>query len=88
MTKKEQTEHLLNLVSKNHPDYNQVDAAIFYALDEYVHYDDLLEAEEHIAKLKVDLKVQGLAIITLLKRIEEIDEKIQITGLFNKKKEQ
>tara|TARA_R100000935_G_C2835071_1_gene167610 strand:+ start:520 stop:783 length:264 start_codon:yes stop_codon:yes gene_type:complete len=87
MTKKEQTEHIINLVTRNHPNFQQVDKSIYLALDEYVNYDDLLEAEEHIAKCKVDLKVHGLAIITLLKRIEEIDAKIEITGLFNKNKD-
>ena len=84
MTKKEQTEHLLYLVTRNHPDFQQVDASIYLALDEYVHNDDLLDAEEQIAKCKIDLKVHQLAIITLVKRIEEIDAKIEITGLFNK----
>jgi len=92
MTKKEQTEHLLDLVTRNHPDFHQVDASIDFALEDFVEIDDMVELVHSVADLEElveayasAFKVQLAENIKLYDRVKQIEIAIEIQGYINGK---
>tara|TARA_R110001606_G_scaffold340880_1_gene489195 strand:- start:178 stop:429 length:252 start_codon:yes stop_codon:yes gene_type:complete len=81
MTKKEQTEHLLDLVSRNHPDFHQVDASIYYALEDMVN--SVADLEELVQAYASAFKIQLAENIKLMDRVKQIEIAIEIQGYIN-----
>ena len=91
--KKEQKEKVLELVSIHHPDFNQVDSAIFYALEEFVEYEELNELVETIIDLEDTFKIYTSAFERLLKenlklieRLNQLEQDNEIQRAINRPK--
>ena len=90
MTKKEQTEHLLDLVTRNHPDFHQVDSSISFALEDFVEIGEMEELVHSVADLEElveayasAFKMQLAENIKLMDRVKQIEIAIEIQGYIN-----
>tara|TARA_B110000902_G_C14241673_1_gene562688 strand:+ start:1159 stop:1440 length:282 start_codon:yes stop_codon:yes gene_type:complete len=91
--KKEQKEKVLELVSIHHPDFNQVDAAIFYALEEFVDYEEFHEMSDVIVDLENKFSICTSAFERLLKenlklieRLNQLEQDNEIQRAINRPK--
>tara|TARA_R110000822_G_scaffold36561_6_gene102821 strand:+ start:70 stop:351 length:282 start_codon:yes stop_codon:yes gene_type:complete len=91
--KKEQKEKVLELVSIHHPDFNQLDASIHYALEEFVEYEELNELVETIIDLEDTFKTYTSAFERLLKenlklieRLNQLEQDNEIQRAINRPK--
>ena len=91
--KKEQKEKVLELVSIHHPDFNQLDASILYALKEFVEYEELNELVETIIDLEDTFKTYTSAFERLLKenlklieRLNQLEQDNEIQRAINRPK--
>ena len=91
--KKEQKEKVLELVSIHHPDFNQVDSAIFYALEEFVEYEELNEMADVIVDLENKFSIYTSAFERLLKenlklieRLNQLEQDNEIQRAINRPK--
>ena len=91
--KKEQKEKVLELVSIHHPDFNQLDASIHYALKEFVEYEELNELVETIIDLEDTFKTYTSAFERLLKenlklieRLNQLEQDNEIQRAINRPK--
>lgn len=91
--KKEQKEKVLELVSIHHPDFNQLDASIHYALEEFVEYEELNELVETIIDLEDTFKIYTSAFERLLKenlklieRLNQLEQDNEIQRAINRPK--
>ncbi len=90
MTKKEQTEHLLDLVSRNHPDFHQVESSINFALEDFVEIGEMEELVHSVADLEElvqayasAFKMQLAENIKLIDRVKQLEIHNQIQGFIN-----